>query len=212
MPSQGTRRSEDAQQRSAAVRGGGPPFVNREALAELDQLQVPATLFLAGKWIERYPDVTRQLAADPLFELARHSFSHRAFHVPCYGLGSLALQEMAADVAHSEELLRLYTDHPTKFFRFPGGCYDEAALRPIAPTVVTVIQYDVPSGDAFGTSAQAIIDNVLRHAQNGSIVVMHITDGNTPPLTAKALPPIVDGLRQRGYTLVKLSQLLGTTG
>ena len=46
-------------------------FVNRRAIDELDGLGVTATVFLAGKWIERYPDETRRLAHDPLLVLAQ---------------------------------------------------------------------------------------------------------------------------------------------
>jgi peptidoglycan/xylan/chitin deacetylase (PgdA/CDA1 family) len=184
-------------------------FANVAVIDELDQLQVPATLFLAGKWIERYPDLTRRLATDPLFELGSHSYEHRAYHVPCYGLGGLPVAQMAADVGHSEELLRQFTDRPTPYFRFPGGCYDAAALRATAGTGITVIQYDLASGDAFGTSVRTIVSNVINKAQNGSIVVMHITGGNTAPLTALALPYVVNGLRQKGFTLVRISDLLG---
>jgi peptidoglycan-N-acetylglucosamine deacetylase len=184
-------------------------FANVAVVDELDQLQVPATLFLAGKWIERYPDLTRRLASDPLFELGSHSYEHRAYHVPCYGLGGLPAAQMAADVDHSEQLLRQFTTNPTPYFRFPGGCYDAAAIRATAGTGITVIQYDLASGDAFGTSVRTIVNNVINNAQNGSIVVMHITGGNTAPLTAFALPSVVNGLRQKGFTLVRISDLLG---
>jgi len=187
-------------------------FVNRAAIDELRRLQVPATIFLAGKWVERYPEVTRSLAGDPLFELASHSYAHRAFKAPCYGLGpAMPVAEMAPDVEHSEAVIRQYTDHPTPYFRFPGGCYDQAALDAIAPTGVKVVQYDVASGDAFGTSVDAIVEQTLRQTTNGSIVVMHLTGGNTAPLTAEALPRVVDGLPARGLKLVKLSELLAAT-
>lgn len=186
-------------------------YDNRQVIDELDALEVPATLFLAGKWIERYPDETRRLAADPLLELGSHSYAHRAFHMPCYALGPIAPSDMAADVEHSERLLGDFTDHPTPYFRFPGGCYDTKALRAVASTGVVVIQYDVAGGDAFGTSVPAIVKHVLDAVHNGSIVVMHITGGDTAPLTAKALPLIVDGLRARGYNLVRLSTLLSGT-
>jgi peptidoglycan/xylan/chitin deacetylase (PgdA/CDA1 family) len=184
-------------------------FDNSAAIAELERLRVPATIFLAGRWVERYPDETRRLAANTLFELASHSYAHRAFHAPCYGLGpAMPAGEMAADVTRSEDVLRRFTDHPTPYFRFPGGCYDQSALDAIRPTGAVVIQYDVASGDAFGHSVTAIVDNVLRSTKNGSIVVMHLTGGNTAPLTARALPAIVEGLRARGLTLVKVSELL----
>jgi peptidoglycan/xylan/chitin deacetylase (PgdA/CDA1 family) len=189
-----------------------PSFVNQAAIDELRTLRVPATLFLASKWVERYPDVTRSLAGDPLFELASHSYAHRPFKAPCYGLGPvLPVRDMAADVEHSEEVLRRFADRPTPYFRFPGGCYDKAALDAIAPTGVVVIQYDVAGGDAFGTSVDAIVSNVLQSTTNGSIVVMHLTGGNTAPLTAPALPRIVAGLRVRGLRLVKLSELLAAS-
>lgn len=184
-------------------------FANVAVIDELDQLQVPATLFLAGKWIERYPDLTRRVAADPLFELGSHSYEHRAYHQPCYGLGTLPVAQMAPDVNHSEELLRQFTPRPTPYFRFPGGCYDTAALQATSGTGITVIQYDLASGDAFGTSVRAIVNNVVNNAQNGSIIVMHITGGNTAPLTAYALPGVVNGLRQKGFNLVRISDLLG---
>jgi len=187
-------------------------FVNQAAIDELRRLQVPATIFIAGKWAERYPEVTRSLAGDPLFELASHSYAHRAFKAPCYGLGAaMPVADMAPDVEQSEAILRQYTDHPTPYFRFPGGCYDQAALDAIGPTGVVVVQYDVASGDAFGSSVNAIVSETLRQTAKGSIVVMHLTGGNTAPLTAEALPRVVDGLRARGLRLVKLSELLAAS-
>jgi peptidoglycan/xylan/chitin deacetylase (PgdA/CDA1 family) len=73
---------------------------------------------------------------------------------------------------------------------------------------VTVIQYDVASGDAFGLSAKGIVEHVMSSVKNGSIIVMHITGGNTAPLTAKALPGVVQALRAANYSLVKVSDLL----
>jgi peptidoglycan/xylan/chitin deacetylase (PgdA/CDA1 family) len=125
------------------------------------------------------------------------------------GLGSLPTEQMATDVGHSFDILSRFTAHPTRYFRFPGDCYDSTALAAIAPVGCTVIHYDVASGDAFGTNADAIVRHVLSTVHNGSIVVMHVTGGNTAPLTATALPSIIAGLRAKGYQLVRVSTLLG---
>jgi len=183
-------------------------FDNIAVIDELERAHVPATFFLAGKWIERYPETVRRLAADPLFELGSHSYAHLGFTDHCYHLGRIPESLMAADVEHNEDLLRSFTSRATKLFRFPGGCYDAAALQAVTPTGVTVVQYDVVSGDAFGTSARAIVRQVLDQTRNGSIVVMHVTGGNTAPLTAKALPDVIVGLRAQGFDLETVTQLL----
>lgn len=189
-------------------RGTVASYDNAAVVDILERMQAPATMFLTGMWMERYPDSARRLAANPLFELANHSYGHQAFRASCYGLPVLAVEEMLASVARTDEILHQFSTAPTRYFRFPGGCLDETALRAIAPSGVTVIQFDLASGDAFGTSVRAIVDTVVRGAQNGSIIVFHLHGGDAAPLTDDALPAVVDGLRSRGFQLVKVSDLL----
>ena len=189
-------------------RGTIRSFDNTTEIRELIHLHVPATFFLSGLWMQRYPQTTRQLAAVPFFELGSHSFSHRGFAPHCYDLGVLPESAMVSDINASERTLARYDSHPTRLFRFPGGCYTTAALQAAARAGVEVVQYDVASGDAFGQSVNRIVRHTLSSVRNGSIVVMHITGGDTAPLSAPALPLIVRGLRARGFRLVTVSQLL----
>ena len=182
-------------------------YANTAVVDELQARHVPATFFLAGKWVERYPDLTRRVAADPAFEIASHSYAHRGFTANCYRLDPEPTTDMAADVEHSFAVLAPFGGHQTRYFRFPGGCYDTAALRAIARTHATVIQYDDVADDPFNDDTDAITGGVLRQAHDGAIVVLHITQDNAPR-TADALPAIIDGLRARGYRLVDLSDLL----
>ena len=182
-------------------------YANVGVIDELQRSHTPATFFLAGKWVERYPDLTRRIAADPRFELASHSYAHLAFTSRCYHLAVLTTGQMAADVEHSFAVLARFGGRQTRYFRFPGGCYDAGALRAIAPAQCTVVQYDVVGDDPFNNDPTAIVNNVLRNAHNGAIVVLHITQANAPR-TADALPAIITGLRARGYQLVTVSELL----
>jgi peptidoglycan/xylan/chitin deacetylase (PgdA/CDA1 family) len=194
--------------RARLDRGRVGSYYNTRLIWQLRWLKVPATLFLTGMWMERYPDVTRELAADPLFELGTHSYSHRAFTANCYALATVPPQEMLGEVTSAVRILDRLDPQATRYFRFPGGCLDERALRAIAPAGVTAIQLDVAGGDGFASSVRPIVDRVVRQARNGSIVVLHMHGGDTAPLTDDALPGIVSGLRARGFTLVKVSDLL----
>jgi peptidoglycan/xylan/chitin deacetylase (PgdA/CDA1 family) len=183
-------------------------FVNDRVISELREKHVPATFFLSGLWVERYPDVAASLASDPLFEVGSHSYAHLGFRDHCYDLGHIDLARAAADVEHSESVLDRIAPQHTRYFRFPGGCYDAKSLAAIRAAHVQVVQYDVASGDAFGMNPTWMVANTLASVRNGSIVVMHITGGNRAPFTDRALPLIVEGLRTRGFTLVTLSQLI----
>lgn len=185
-------------------------FDNSAVIDELIKRQVPATFFLTGLWMLRYPDETRRLAATPLFELGAHSYGHRGFTPRCFGLGRVPPSSMLADVRATDRILRRFAPAASNLFRFPGGCYDQTALRAIAPQGLKVVQYDVPGGDAFTRSVASIVRTTLTGVRPGSIVVLHVNGGNTAPLTALALPAIITGLRQRGYTLTTVSGLFAS--
>ncbi|MFE9622349.1 polysaccharide deacetylase family protein [Streptomyces sp. NPDC006527] len=187
----------------------GERFDNPELIAALRALKVPATVFMTGRWAEEYPDQARAIGRDPLFEVANHSYSHYAFTEDCYGLPTVPDDRMRADVE------RAYTafheagiPDARPYFRFPGGCYDRRALRAVGGAGVTAVQWDVVSGDAFATDADAVARQVLDGVRPGSVVVMHCTR-SAAPTTERAVRAIVPELRRRGYRFVKVSELIG---
>jgi peptidoglycan/xylan/chitin deacetylase (PgdA/CDA1 family) len=182
-------------------------YANIKVIDILEGRRIPATFFLTGEWVERYPDVARRLAADPRFELGNHTYKHQAYTANCYQLPRIPPNLMTEDVAHTFRVIEPLGGRQTRYFRFPGGCYDEAALQALAPLGVTVIQWDVVSGDPFATAAAPIVHAVLSQVKPGSIVVMHVTEANAR-YTGEALPPILDGLQARGLQPVTLSELL----
>lgn len=54
-------------------------YANLRIIELLERERIPATFFLTGKWVERYPDLTRRLAGNSRFELANHTYGHLAF-------------------------------------------------------------------------------------------------------------------------------------
>ncbi len=185
-------------------------YYNSTLVDELRRRHVPATLFLTGLWMQRYPQITRELAADPLFELGTHTWRHLAFTADCYGLPTVARSDMLEEVTRAQRLLdELAGRRSTRLFRFPGGCYDIGALRAVKPAGVTVVQFDVAGGDGFQPETKPIVRAVLDGARAGSIVVLHMNGANTSPRTQDAIGPIVTGLRRQGYILTTVSGLFG---
>ncbi|MEU9317759.1 polysaccharide deacetylase family protein [Streptomyces sp. NPDC048295] len=190
----------------------GEHFDNPELIGLLRELKVPATVFMTGRWADEYPAQARSIGADPLFEVANHSYSHYAFRSPCYGLPAVAKDDMRADAARAFASFRKAGVRNTvPYFRFPGGCYDDASLRALAPEKVTAVQWDVVSGDAFATDADAVARQVLDGVRPGSLVVMHCTR-SAAPVTDEAVRQVVPELRRQGYRLVKVSDLIRAAG
>ncbi|MFE7551654.1 polysaccharide deacetylase family protein [Streptomyces gardneri] len=187
---------------------GGERFDNPQLIATLRRLKVDATVFMTGRWAEEYPDQARSIGGDPRFEIANHSYSHYAFASPCYGLPTVAGPDMTADVQRAFDAFRdAGAVNVVPYFRFPGGCYDDAALRALGPAGVTAVQWDVVSGDAFAKDPDAVAEQVLDGVKPGSLVVMHCTR-SAAPVTERAIRRIVPELRARGYRFVKVSELM----
>ncbi|WP_436994614.1 polysaccharide deacetylase family protein [Streptomyces sp. enrichment culture] len=189
----------------------GERFDNPALIATLRRLDVDATVFMTGRWAEEYPDQARSIGTDPRFEIANHSYSHHAFRSPCYGLPTVGRAEMAADVERAFAAFRAVgVRNVVPYFRFPGGCYDDEALRALAPTRVTAVQWDVVGGDAFAKDADAVARQVLDGVRPGSVVVLHCTL-SAAPVTEQAVRRIVPELRARGYRFVKVSELMAAS-
>ncbi|MEU4146149.1 polysaccharide deacetylase family protein [Streptomyces parvulus] len=188
----------------------GERFDNPGLISALRRLEVPATVFMTGRWAEEYPDEARSIGRDPRFEIANHSYSHYAYTDDCYGLPTVSRDRMRSDLERAYTAFRKAgVPDAMPYFRFPGGCYDRTALKELTAAGVTAVQWDVVSGDAFATDADAVAREVLDGAKPGSVVVMHCTR-SAAPVTEEAIRTIVPALRERGYRFVKVSELIGT--
>lgn len=167
----------------------------------LTETNTPATLFLSGSWVRRSPKIVRELASNPLFELANHSYTHK--HMPKLKKDEQILEELLRTQAEIYDL----TGKVPAYFRPPFGEFDTRLASLAGKAGLTTIEYDLPSGDPdeYATKPR-VVEWVLKQARPGSIVVMHINHKQFP--TGDALPEIIQGLRKRGYELVTVGQLL----
>ncbi|HEX7304501.1 polysaccharide deacetylase family protein [Lentzea sp.] len=182
-------------------------YADMRIVDELVATSTPATFFFTGLWMETYPEQTRRIGDHRMFELATHSQTHRGFREKCFRLGLVPPDEMHAEVVQPITTLQGLTGRATNYFRFPGGCWTDDALRIVLNAGMTVVHWDVESGDAFCESADVIVDKVVANVRPGSIVLFHL-GGPNAPRTADALPRILAALAERDLTPVTLTDLL----
>ena len=179
----------------------GPSQFDERVIRTLIAMQVPATLFLGGKWMEEHPDETQELANHPHFELANHTYLHP--HLP-----RESDARVREELARTQDMLYTLTGRRATLFRAPYGELNARVISLGAEAGMIAIQYDLASGDPDPRiSSKRLIEYVRDQSRNGSIVVMHMNGRGWK--TAEALPRIVLGLRKKGYKLVTVSELLG---
>lgn len=162
--------------------------------------KVPATLFMSGRWVEKNAAAAKSLAENPLFEIANHAFWHP--HM---------LQKdddrVVRELRRTQEIIEKTTGKRPTYFRPPFGEVDDRLARLAAEAGLVTIQYDIASGDPDpGLSAKRIVRGVVGEAQGGSIVIFHMNRNGRR--TAEALPEVVKQLREKGFELVTVGELL----
>jgi peptidoglycan-N-acetylglucosamine deacetylase len=176
----------------------GPTERVLEMLAERE---ARATFFLIGEAIARNPDQARRIV-EAGHEIGNHSYRHPRF------LG-LSLGRIAEEIDSTDRLIQGAGHVGPIHFRSPYGKKYVALPLHLSRTGRANIFWDVaPDGDpAMAADSARIVRHVLENARPGSIVLMHVMTRHYAASLA-AVPAIVDGLRERGYELVTVTELL----
>lgn len=171
-----------------------------EIVKVLNETQTSATFFLGGEWMRDHQAETLGLANNSLFELGNHSWSHSDF-------SAITPDEMNKEILLTQQYMYNLLGYQTNLFRLPYGTYSEDALNVIGENGLYTIQWDDVSGDPDpNIDAERMTDWVLQQIQPGTIIIMHANGRGWH--TAEALPTIIQAIRQQGYTLVTISDLL----
>lgn len=186
---------------------GGPrgSGVDQELIRYLKKEQIPATLFINGRWIDDHPSLFRELAAHPLFEIANHGTQHRPLSVSgrsVYGIrGTANLEEVLDEILENHRKINAITGKQPEFFRSGTAHYDDVAVKAAGELGIQVVNYDI-LGDAGGTYNSYQVKQALLRSRPGSIALLHMNrPGSGTCAGVKEAIPI---LREQGYRFVKL--------
>lgn len=177
---------------------GASPVPTPSILAALKSAGLHVTFFVTGKWCEQNPDLVKQIAAEG-HEIGNHTYSHP-------DLRKLSDDAIAEQLRRTDDIVMRLTGKSTKpLFRPPFGGRDKRVLSVAGREGYTSVYWSLDSLDAYrkGITSGQIETRVLDRIQGGDIVLMHC--GSAP--TAAALVDIIGKLQQRGYQIVKVSEL-----
>lgn len=159
-----------------ACGGPGGSGCDHRLLDALRHRGVPATLFVNQRWIEANPGLARELAADPLFELANHGTRHLPLSVTgkrAYGIaGTAGVAEVYREIMGNQQALQHLTGQPPRFFRPGTAYYDEVAAALTRRAGLLPVNFSV-NADAGATLPPPAVAAALAKAAAGDIVIAH---------------------------------------
>jgi peptidoglycan/xylan/chitin deacetylase (PgdA/CDA1 family) len=175
---------------------GPHPGWTPKLLAVLHDCAVPATFFVVGHQVEKYPELAR--AIDSMgFTIGNHTYDH-------VSLLKIPAAYVPTEILACADAVRTATGVTPRFFRPPGGEFDKAvAVTAEEMGYQTVLWTDDP-GDFARPSAETILRRTLARATPGGIILLH--DGI--PETLEMLPELVSELRLQGYDFVSMDELI----
>ena len=172
-----------------------------EILDTLAEKGVRTTFFIMGWWAERNPELVQRIGT--AHEVASHG--HEVFD-----LTSVSDAAVRADLERADEVIGGLIGRTTRPLWSPSAGYRDARVRTIAASLgYRPIYWTVDSGDwTTDATPEGVARRVLDNAANGAIVVMHFESPRTRTSTAVVLPSLIDTLRERGYRLVTITELV----
>lgn len=167
-------------------------------LDTLDKLNVKATFFMTGGWVESYPDMVKEIYSRG-HDLGNHSENHKQ-------MSTLNTSSQTEEIDSVTRRVKELTGYDMFLFRPPYGDYNNTLIETVYSLNYYPIQWDVDSLDWKDYGIDSIIKTVTKHPKlgSGSIVLMH----NGAKYTAQALESVITGLQEKGYRLVPVSELI----
>ena len=161
-----------------------------------------ATFFVIGERAAKSPAVVKRIAAEG-HELANHSWSHR-------NLWFCGLQATREQIARAHATIADLTGQAPRHFRPPWGMVNAAMFAAVRARGERTIFWTLQPEGQRSVSANAQVAYVVRRARPGAIVDLHDGEGTprAPERLVEALPRMIAGLKEDGYALTTVSDLL----
>lgn len=164
----------------------------------LKKHQVKATFFLTGEWIDEHPEMVNQIFKDG-HDVGNHSENHKE-------MTELTREDCEQEILKVHKKVRELTGIDMNLFRAPYDDFNHTLLQVTTNLGYYPIEWNIDSHDWKDYGIDPIVNEICNSEElmEGSIVLCH-TDTK---FTKKALNKVIATLQKRGYSFVKVSNLI----
>lgn len=189
---------------------GPNPKYTPKILDILKENKAPATFFMVGRHVLKYPEIAKRVFAEG-HEIGNHTFSHRE-------LLTASKKTALKEAEETNEAIKSVVGIETKLFRPPRGLISKMIQQMLAARGFTIVLWTVSAQDWRRDAPKVMVKRIIRHVRPGGIVLFHDSgallraEGGSRVGTVEALPMVIEALHARGYEIVSLSRLISDLG
>jgi peptidoglycan/xylan/chitin deacetylase (PgdA/CDA1 family) len=200
-----TRGPQEGKRISLTFDDGPAEHFTAQVLDILREYQVPATFFVCGKNVEAHPDLLRRMVAEG-HEVGNHTYSHLFVYFR-------SRRRIAQEIDRTQTIIEKVTGFRPNIFRPPYGARWFGLVPTLLERGMHLILWSATGYD-WVKDVQGITEAALRELKPGAVILLHDGRETRPAAeidrsrTVMALPAIIAGARQQGYTFAPLNDFL----
>lgn len=162
----------------------------------LDEYDAKATFFLVGIWVDKYPELVREIHSRG-HEIGNHSDSHPY-------MTQISESKMRQELdGMSDKIEALIGERPT-LFRPPYGDYNNKVVTVSRDEGYEVVQWSIDSLDWKNRGVDDLVKRATTNVQPGDIILFH----NDSEFIVEALPSILQFYKDQGFTMIPAGEIL----
>lgn len=165
-------------------------------LETLKNQEAKITFFMVGDWVEKNEDAVKKIY-EAGHEIGNHSYNHP--HV-----NNLSLDKNKEQIQKCSDIVKNITGEGTRLYRGPYGEYNDTVIQSAQELQHQTIQWSIDTLDYKGLTGDQMWERIEPKLENGSIILMH----NGTENTALSLNDIITKIKEKGYTIVPVSELI----
>lgn len=166
-----------------------------QMLKEFKRHDARVTFYVTGRWAEKNQELVKQMAREG-HSIQNHGYKHLHFN-------TLAPSEAAEQIVKAEKIIATLTGQKSRFFAPPYGEQNKQLMTVVSELGYDLTMWSVDTIDWQRPAPDTIVKRVINKVHNDAIILMHPTDP-----TAKALPAMLGQLKQEGYKMLTIDQVV----
>ncbi len=162
----------------------------------LDEYNAKATFFLVGIWVDKYPELVKEIAARG-HEIGNHSDSHAHFT-------QISESKIRQELTSCNDKIEALTGTRPTLFRPPYGDYNSKVITVVRDAGFEAVQWSIDSLDWKNRGVDDLVKRATSNVQNGDIILFH----NDSEYIVEALPAILSYYQEQGFTMIPAKDIL----